>query len=85
MLEDDGIEDMHFYQVAFNNHKGRVLRKMEHKGMVDQIKKELYDKGEIDCEDDLKKLTKVELNNKDERRKSKEVKTIESIDDIEIF
>ena len=29
LLEDDGIEDMHFYTVAFNNHKRAVLEKME--------------------------------------------------------
>lgn len=29
LLEDDGIEDLHFYYVAFNKHRDRVLKKME--------------------------------------------------------
>lgn len=29
MLEEDGIEDMHFYQVAINNHKRNLLVKHE--------------------------------------------------------
>ena len=34
-LEDDGIEDIHFYQVAFNVHRNRVLKKKEHNEMVE--------------------------------------------------
>lgn len=29
MLEDDGIEDLHFYYVVFNKHKEKLLKKME--------------------------------------------------------
>jgi hypothetical protein len=35
MLEDDGIEDLHFYYVAFNKHKDDVLKKMEKKAMIE--------------------------------------------------
>jgi hypothetical protein len=28
-LEEDGIEDLHFYFVSFNNHKTRVLYNQE--------------------------------------------------------
>ena len=31
ILEEDGIEDLHFYFVSFNNHKGRVLAMQEKK------------------------------------------------------
>ncbi len=70
---------------------------MEHKDMVEQIKKELYDKGEIDCEEDLKRLTKCNrdppMGNTQIERKTKgelierssSSKTIQTIDDIEIF
>ena len=58
MLEDDGIEDLHFYYVAFNKHRDRLLKKMEQKAMVEQMIKEKYDKGEIDCEGDIKRKTK---------------------------
>jgi len=29
VLEDDGIEDLHFHQVAFNRHRGGILEKLE--------------------------------------------------------
>ena len=29
LLEEDGIEDLHFYFVSFNNHKTRVLYNQE--------------------------------------------------------
>jgi len=58
MLEDDGLEDLHFYQVAFNTHKERLLKKMEHKAMVDQMVKEKYERGEIDCAGDFKRKSK---------------------------
>lgn len=54
ILEDDGIEDLHFYQVQFNKHKAKVLKGMEEKGMIEQLRKERYERGEIDCKEDLK-------------------------------
>jgi hypothetical protein len=35
MLEDDGLEDVHFYFVAFNKHKQNLLGKMESKAMLE--------------------------------------------------
>jgi hypothetical protein len=29
ILEEDGIEDMHFYFVSFNQHKNQILKKHE--------------------------------------------------------
>jgi hypothetical protein len=29
LLDDDGIEDLHFYFVSFNNHKAKVLLHQE--------------------------------------------------------
>jgi hypothetical protein len=29
LLEDDGMEDMHFYIVAFQNHRQNIIEKME--------------------------------------------------------
>ena len=31
MLDDDGIEDLHFYFVSFNNHKSKLLQIHEKK------------------------------------------------------
>ena len=31
ILEEDGIEDMHFYFVSFNNHKSKILSNQEKK------------------------------------------------------
>lgn len=53
----------------------------------------MYERGEIDCEEDLKRLTKGESqinknkNGRKEEKKSEEksIKTIESIDELEIF
>ena len=92
LLEDDGVEDMHFYLVAFKSHYMQTLKKIEHKGMIEQIKKEMYERGEIDCEEDLKRLTKGDKPSSKNRGKnlevkpdSKVIKTIESIDELEIF
>jgi hypothetical protein len=35
ILEDDGIEDLHFYQVQFNKHRVKVLKNMEEQGMIE--------------------------------------------------
>jgi len=60
LLEDDGIEDLHFYQVAFNKHTEDVLNKMGHKDMLKKgYRKKMYDNGVIDCEEDLLKMTKT--------------------------
>jgi hypothetical protein len=34
-LEEDGIEDMHFYFVAFSNHKQGLLVKQEQKAYIE--------------------------------------------------
>ncbi|CDW85276.1 UNKNOWN [Stylonychia lemnae] len=90
MLEEEGVEDVHFYQVAFINHKQKILRKMEHAAMLEQMKKELYEKGKIDQDRDLKKS---KLRNKpmknlqdiSDQLIKQEVKTIESVDELEIL
>ena len=54
LLDDDGLEDMHFYQVAFSRHKQLLLSGKEERLMMEQVKRECYDRGEIDCLEDLK-------------------------------
>jgi hypothetical protein len=83
-LEEDGIEDMHFYLVAISNHKQGLLVKQEQKAYIESVKRELYDKGEIDTKEDLK----VKLKIKDPKQISgrvtdkEAVKTIESVEEI---
>ena len=52
----------------------------------------MYERGEIDCEEDLKRLTKGDKPSSKNRGKnlevkpdSKVIKTIKSIDELEIF
>lgn len=33
LLDDDGLEDMHFYFVAFSNHKRKLLKIKEQKAL----------------------------------------------------
>lgn len=48
---EEGIEDIHFHQVAFNSHKLRVLNKREYKEMVRQQRRHKYERGQIDTKD----------------------------------
>ena len=64
--------------------------------MIEQIKKQMYDEGEIDLEDDYMKMAKGgkkqaikkeirEFEHKSEDSEEKEKRTIESVEEIEIY
>ena len=81
MLEDEGIEDMHFYIVAFNNHKRNILKKMEHKNKNEKLKNDdKYAQG-LSEDDKTAKNIMVESKIQSESRE----RTIESVEEVEIF
>lgn len=74
-MEDDGIEDLHFYFVSFNNHKSRVLVNQE----LSKFKKNKTEKHKP------KKQIAHKTKSTNYGTEGKEqIKTIESMSDCEL-
>ena len=71
-MEDDGIEDLHFYFVSFNNHQQKVLNNQE----MSKVRKNKTEKPKPKGKSTNAKKT---TNNQTEGKEV--IKTIESISD----
>ncbi len=84
------MEDMHFYIVAFQNHRQNIIEKMEQKTFLDEVKKEMIEKQLEQCRSDS---SKAKIRDRLGRKKTEEkkidseekVKTIESVEGIELI
>ena len=94
ILEEDGIEDLHFYFVSFNNHKSKVLLNQElklKKSREQQNSKQGGPKGNVQGKPSFKKgevgkvvgsPTSSNVNGKS--AENEQVRTIETLNDEEL-
>lgn len=73
ILEDDGIEDLHFYFVSFNNHKQRVLQSHDSKFRKKKVPEQNGKKGKTNSQ-----------KNFQSKETKEQTKTIESMSDCEL-
>lgn len=80
ILDDDGIEDLHFYFVSFNQHKKVILK--QHEDIESKAKSNVKQQQPKIKGPHIKGMN-VQKNN--EESKSNNNKTIESIDNEDLF
>lgn len=88
LLDEDGIEDLHFYFVSFNQHKQGILK--QHEVMIKGQKRKIAKNVIVSTHKKISKVNnsnnidEVNLNNGNNNNNSNN-KTIESVEEEELF
>ncbi|CDW76106.1 UNKNOWN [Stylonychia lemnae] len=84
LLDDDGIEDLHFYFVSFNHHKQGILKQHEVGAIkVQNDKHQKHKKSNSSTAVNIKPNTNLQQPRRDEIKQSD--KTIETVDEEDLF
>lgn len=84
LLDDDGIEDLHFYFVSFNHHKQGILKQHEVGALkVSNDKHSKHKKSNSSTAVNVKPNTNLQQPRRDEIKQSD--KTIETVDEEDLF